>query len=200
MVKHANGFLILAVGMLAVFLFSCDPKKKYQTEIAKIDSTLLNLEEAQSRYAKIPFDSIAGFYAKVKLEMKLVTEKYTGEMDKDRAFILSQYRDIPNFVKNFPEVYSSIGKELEKSKNQLVNLKSALESGAGKDQMGNSIDKSYAEKYTAEECRIAGQVVEQITKIETRFPESVERYNTLYPQLEAFFDSLRTIPAADSGL
>jgi len=192
--------VILIISLFAVSLSSCDPKAKYKEEISKLDSTLVVLEAAEVRYRAIPADSISGFYAKIKLEMKLISELYKGEMDKDRAFLLSQYRDIPNYIKNFPQVYGDLIRELEKSKTQIMALKKALEEGAGKDSMGNKINKEYAIKYSNDECTIAGQVVSQIDKIQEKFPESLKRYDELDPQLSGFFDSLRTIQAEQTLL
>lgn len=192
--------IIFITTLFAISFSSCDPKAKYKDEISKLDSTLTVLDSAEIRYRAVPADSISGFYAKIKLEMKLIAEVYEGEMDKDRAFLLSQYRDIPNFIKNFPQVYGELIRELEKSKTQIQSLKKALEEGAGKDSMGNKINKEYAIKYSNDECTIAAQVVAQIDKIEEKFPESLERYNELYPQLSGFFDSLRTIQAEQTLL
>lgn len=192
--------IILFISIIGIALSSCDPKTRYKEEIARLDSTLTVLDSAEIRYRAVPADSISGFYAKIKLEMKLIADVYEGEMDKDRAFLLSQYRDIPNYIKNFPQVYGDLIRELEKSRTQIQSLKKALEEGAGKDSMGNKINKEYAIKYSNDECTIAAQVVAQIDKMEEKFPESLERYNELYPQLSGFFDSLRTIQAEQTLL
>lgn len=184
--------LLFALALMFA-LVSCSNTERYKNEIARIDSALLSIDTAMTSFQALPVDTLGRLFKKVKEDMNFLQDKYTGDMPRALGVKFSEYRDIPNHIKNFGEVHPQVGAGLDISQKQLNGLKKAIIDGAGTDAAGNSINRSYIEKNTETETKLALDLVQQVKRMESGAQKAFRDYETYYPQLSPVLDSLRTI-------
>jgi hypothetical protein len=181
-----------------VFFFSfvvaaCQQRVDYTAQIAQLDKAMLDIDSAKKVFEALPLDSAGALYSSVKEDMSAIQKKYRGEMPKNRAYLLSRYRDIPNNVKGFSQERKAIEKEFELGAEQLRNLREALAAGADVDGKGNKIDQVYVEKYSAEELKFATALVQKVEQVKFGLERSFDDYKEIYPSLAVFIDSVKTL-------
>ena len=184
---------LFLIFVLPAMLFACRQGEEYTSYIDQLDKAMADVDSARTVFYSLPLDSVGALYSAVKDDMTSVQKKYRGEMPKDRAYLLSRYRDIPNNVKGFSEVRIAIEKEFELGIAQMNNLKEALSSGADIDGKGNKIDQAYVDKYSAEEIRFASALQQKVKQIESGVQKSFLDYDEIYPALSTFLDSVKTL-------
>ena len=183
--------LILSTG-----LWACDPAKKYSDELSQLDNGLLRLDTAATLFEELPLDTLERLFKKVKGDMAVVQNTYTGEMSLELGTRLSRYRDIPNNIKNLPIVRGKVANELKTGRIQLTELKEAILSGANKDSQGNKIDGDYLRKNVALETDLTVSLVEEIKRMKRMGEKAMADYELYFPEVGPIIDSLKTISSA----
>lgn len=187
-------FQILTVSFIAALLaliYGCNTSGSYNQKVEVLDSLYTEVLEAEKVLAEIPHDTAVKTIAAIKKDLKYVQDTYEGDMNKDHALKLADYRSVSRLVKNYGQRHNRLKSEIERTKTQLQGLKNALESGATEDREGNKIDSDYVEKAFAQEKKVAENLVEEIHEMRDRVEMMQNRYIELLPKVNPILDSLK---------
>jgi uncharacterized protein YukE len=195
-------FVFLAFAMSSLLVIgsftSCQPKVDHAAVLKTLDSSYQAVETAEKKFNSIDRFNTEQLFKGIKADLDYVQATYKGEMKYDDAKLFADYRSITKLVKDFGHRHTRLKKEIQRTKKQIFDLKSALEAGATKDAAGNNFSALYVEKQCAQEKRIAEEVVTEIDEMVERLQKAQERYNKLYPDIEAAFVELGIMPDSES--
>jgi hypothetical protein len=174
------------------FLVSCSPPD-YTSEIAEVDGILKNLDAAEQEFRSVALDSAFVIERIVDRDMKLVSNRFNGELSRSRAESIQSYRGIKSVVKKTKPIAANVQVEFPAVRQQLEMLKQALNERATRDRDNNRMNRDYVNRAIAAERMAADAVIEQSRDVRFRVEKAIFDYALYYPQVAAFLDSLRTI-------
>jgi superfamily I DNA and RNA helicase len=187
-------FKILPIAFIFACLatvFGCNTSGSHSEKVRVLDSLYNEVNEAEKVLAQIPHDTAVKTVAKIKKDLSYVQKNYEGDMNKDHALKLADYRATSRLIKNYGERHNRLKSEIERTKTQLMGLKEALESGATEDKEGNKISSDYVEKAFQQEKMIAENLIKEIHEMKDRVEMMQTKYNDLLPRVNPILDSLK---------
>ena len=185
-------FLPIAIGTICMaMIFGCQSSGSHTEKVRVLDSLYTEVEEAEKVLAQIPHDTAMKTIAAIQKDLKYVQDTYEGDMNKDHALKLADYRSVSRIVKNYGKRKKRLESEIERTKSQLKGLKEALEMGATEDKEGNKIDSDYVEQAFSQEKKVAENLIEEIHEMEDRVEMMQTRYIELLPRVNPILDSLK---------
>lgn len=186
--------------LLVVALFvACGGIKNAEEKIAAIDSKLLSLDSAEKLFSTLNTAQLQSITDTVEAHLTFVQRNYVGEQTAAMTEPFAQYRTILKLLPDIGKRSKQVTAEIEKTKKQLGDLRSAIQTGATVDGVGNKIDGPYVERVFKEEMDVATNLIGEINGIGTKALWLNERYQKHYPFVVNVVDSLRrVIPAVPS--
>ena len=116
-------------------------------------------------------------------------------MDKNTAMLISQYKSTANIVKDWSSKHRRIGKEIQRTRHQLANLRDALKIGATEDSEGTAFTPEYVDRVFNQEITVAGHLVDEIHDMAGRLERAESICATMQPQVQEVLDGLPATPA-----
>ena len=142
--KRIIQLLLLSVGLIC-FLSGCSDHK---TKLS-LHAALTELEDLEELVRKAPLDSINSVRDRL-LEMKkdlvwLGSDSNVVFVRSD-ALVIEELSKANRYLKDSPNRFAGIFKEIERCKTQVSGLVDVIESGAKLDALGDSIDDVYIKR------------------------------------------------------
>ena len=142
--KRILQLLLLSVGLIC-FLSGCSDHK---TKLS-LHAALTELEDLEELVRKAPLDSINSVRDRL-LEMKkdlvwLGSDSNVVFVRSD-ALVIEELSKANRYLKDSPNRFAGIFKEIERCKTQVSGLVDVIETGADLDALGDSIDEVYIKK------------------------------------------------------
>ena len=185
--------LTLTVGLVTLLILgisSCEPKPSYSSEISQLDSLYFAVTDAEKRFDEIQQEPTSNFFGSIKDDLEFIQQNYEGSMDREKGSLLANYRSITKLVKDFDRRYSRTNAEIDRTKDQLRTLQSALEDGATHDSQGGEMTPEYVAKVFRQEKEVASNLIEEIDEMRDRIELAQERYREIHPSVMPILDSL----------
>ncbi|MFZ6053187.1 hypothetical protein [Halocola ammonii] len=185
-------FLPLAFAATCMALiFGCQSSGNHTEKVRILDSLYTEVEEAEKVLAQIPHDTAMKTISAIQKDLKFVQDTYEGDMNKDHALKLADYRSVSRIVKNYGQRKKRLEDEIERTKSQLTGLKEALEMGATEDKEGNKIDSDYVEQAFSQEKKVAENLIKEIHEMRDRVEMMQTKYIETLPKVNPILDSLK---------
>lgn len=123
------------LGLILIFLSSCDPANKYSAEIESIDSCLVVLDELEEKQSKIEYDSLdymVKHIAENEAVIKALYQPDTLSIDFGRK--MNDCKGVRKSLKDAGKSKDLYSLEIDQLKTQFINLKNDIENGVLKDE------------------------------------------------------------------
>ena len=171
--------------LLVLVLASCQRQPDYLSEMDALDSALLRVDSAATVFEAVSLERGIELNQTINGEVKRVAAAFTAEMDKNTA----------NIVKDWSSKHRRIGKEIQRTRHQLSNLRDALKIGATEDSEGTAFTPEYVDRVFNQEITVAGHLVDQIHDMAGRLERAESSYVSMQPQVQQVLDGLPATPA-----
>ena len=181
--------------LLVLVLASCQRQPDYLSEMDALDSALLRVDSAATVFEAVSLERGIELNQTINGEVKRVANAFTAEMDKNTAMLISQYKSTANIVKDWSSKHRRIGKEIQRTRHQLTNLRDALKIGATEDSEGTAFTPEYVDRVFNQEITVAGHLVDQIHDMAGRLERAESSYASMQPQVQQVLDGLPATPA-----
>lgn len=180
---------------LLMVMASCQRQPDYASEINALESALERVDSAATVFETVSLERGVELGQTINGEVKRVAAVYTNDMDKSTAMLISQYKSTSNIVKDWNSKHRRIGKEIERTKHQLTNLRDALKKGATEDSEGTAFTAEYVDRVFNQEITVAGHLVDEIGDMAERLERAERVYTQMQPQVQEVLDQLPPTPA-----
>lgn len=158
--------------------------------VKQIDSISNALENIAAPYEKLNLDELQAKVDTVNKHLDFIHDNYKGDMKKDIAFELVDYRSIRKLIPEFGKRRENISNSLTVSREQLAGLKKALSENATHDAVGNEINDEYLMKQIQQEKTINASLVKEIAFIVQKSDSINNRFMRHYNQAKFWCDSI----------
>lgn len=163
------------------FLFSCGTRNaQLISEVEKLEE---QLKKAQQSIASIDTSKI-GNYLQISTEnLKYIQENYKDTLNKENAFLLSDYSSARKSLKRFSEQYSDVIRELSYTQAQLSALKADVEN--------NIVDEQKFSDYFNAESKSVEKLAELTNNLNNWYASALRVYEEKNPSIEKFISQLK---------
>jgi chromosome segregation ATPase len=174
-------FCLIVVAMTGTF--ACQ-QTHYAREIHAIDSLLVLVDTVRIDYRRIDTTGYAegsnGFASRIGF----VQSAYKKDtMEREVAMLMANYRDLKKPFSRFKNEYERIGKEIEFSRNQLLDLKHDLEH--------NLLDSNLVRKMLSSETEAVDQLVFQVNELKLSQKTTRQKRQDLEPKVDSLIQYLK---------
>lgn len=142
--KRIIQLLLLSVGLIC-FLSGCSDHK---TKLS-LHAALTELEDLEELVRKAPLDSINSVrdrLLEVKKDLVWLGSDSNVVFVRSDALVIEELSKANRYLKDSPNRFAGIFKEIERCKTQVSGLVDVIESGAKLDALGDSIDDVYIKR------------------------------------------------------
>ena len=182
--------VVVVISLLTMSFFTSCHAPEREEQIKEIDSIANALESANKNYEMLDLDRIEHIMDSVNNNLNYIQSYYVGDMKKSIAFPLMEYRSIRKLIPGFGDKREEIANNLNVSREQLANLKKALQENATHDAVGNEINDAYIEKQLEQENEINKELVDEMNFVISRSDSIFNRYNRYRVRVNFWRDSI----------
>lgn len=176
-------FLFVLI-LTALVFTSCDPASKFKTEIAQIDSCLVEIDSLEQLYDGIDFDSLRMMVDHVRNNEQLIKKYYIPDtLNEEFGRQMNDAKSVRKSLKNLDKHEMTYGDEINAVKHQFLDLK--------EDILNGLFDKEQIKKYLDAEIVALKKVDLAFTGFHTMIEAEKFRYNTVVPEIDAFIAELK---------
>ena len=174
----------LSILFLSVLLISChDVKKKEQ--LTKVDALIASNDSIYKAYRTKEADSVS--FTRIiqqimDVELRIKRNYETDTVNLDFAKKMDAYKLVRKRLKPLGKIASQLAFGYEEEKKALTNLRTDIDLGSG--------DKSKYDEFIQYEQNKVDQLRVLVKELVKTHDESVETFNRLHPELDAFSRSL----------
>ncbi len=130
MLRFYSGILFFSIS-----LFSCGTRNaQFVSQVEELEETI---QKAQQSIVTIDTSKIGNALRISTGNLKFIQENFKDTMDKETAFLMSDYSASRKSLKRLLENYSDVIRELSYSQSQLANLKLDVENNVMEEQKFN---------------------------------------------------------------
>jgi len=154
--------IILPFCFLTVMVSSCDPAKKFESELNTIDSCVVMLNEIDSLYKGIKFDSLSLMVSHINTNEEYMQKYYKSDtIDQLLADYMNNCKGFRKSFKNLEATKTEFTEEIAAINLQLANLKTDILNGvfdkeeiagylAAEKEALNNLNLKFSEFYTTQ--------------------------------------------------
>ena len=186
--KHTS---IALFYLFSLFLFSCTQRKDRTEDVKTIEQQLTAVDEAEKVFHNTDFSSTIAINKTVMDDIHFIQQNYKDTMSKEEAMFLTHYKNVAKLVKNLEKKQKKTELEIQHTKDQLNNLKSAMMEHATEDKKGNEINDDYLDNALKEETLYSKQLINQITHMKDNCGIVKEKYPEMKPRIDSLIASLQ---------
>jgi hypothetical protein len=183
--------LVLSAFVLsALFLAlnSCSKKHPHLTEVATLDSLMQEVQLAKLTFDSLDASKVEEQLGQINRDVKKLQSIVGVTLTKEEAGFFNDYNNTKRLIKDFPDQYRRIEKELARTTVQLSQLKEALKKQATVDGSGNEISEEYVKKQMKAEGNVASHLIEEIEEMAVRVKKANARFENESPQATAYLN------------
>ncbi len=181
----------LVFAFMALALFSCSKPNTYTKEVSQLDSLHAEVVKAEDMFKGLPHAEMNSRLDSIQSTVNYVKEASGGEINRENGLLLDKYRNTKNIVKKFKKRAPQIRAEIERTKNQLMNFKSALSSGATHDKNETEMDEEYVQTNMKKEKEAAETLVQTITELNERSSRFITEHDKRLEELKPYLNTLQ---------
>jgi hypothetical protein len=176
--------------LLVINLESCEPHGDFSVESKSLDSLSVSLDSAALHLRSFEGAAWSGVADTIDKHLDYIQKNYRGDMRKDIAAVLSDYRNNKKLATKMSTRLKDINTEIGVSKKQLSDLVQALKDGATHDAQGNKMNDEYVKNAINAEKETAGSLIKEVRLMSENAQNLNTSFNELYPQVKHWVDSI----------
>jgi len=175
----------IALSLSALTLFSCDPAKKYESELKTIDSCLTKLDSLEKIYVGIDFDSLDQMAMHVlENEAKLKAYNTLDTVDQELGAMMNDCKGFRILMENVQEKDTVFGAEIIALRQQFTDLKA--------DVLNGVIEKEKISEFLQAETASLDELSRRFLQFDSVQQIQTEIYHTAVPGVDNYLEKLNT--------
>jgi len=179
----------MLLGGIVIFTPSCTPPD-FSSPTSTVDSLKTELDSSYARFSAVNTDSLQHIQDSIEKHLDYIQKNYVGPMLRGMGKDLGDYRMVKKMVPSAASRAEEVELGIELARNQLSGLRTALADGSTHDALGNKLTPEYVTTLVREETIAASALIKEMNLITERSVPMITHFNTLYPKVRFWIDSI----------